>query len=138
MIMKNNLICFIFVVSGVISQSLQAKAESLPPLKNDVAPQTFKQLWAGYDPRAEPLEIEILKKWEEDDVVLNIVRYHIGIFRGQKAKMAAVYGYPKGGRNLPGLVQIHGGGQYADYRAVLSNAPFPLPGPVGYPHRDMW
>ncbi|NIP24730.1 MAG: hypothetical protein GWN81_11070 [Phycisphaerae bacterium] len=122
MIMKNNLICFIFVVSGVISQSLQAKAESLPPLKNDVAPQTFKQLWTGYDPRAEPLEIEILKKWEEDDVVLNIVRYRIGIFRGQKAKMAAVYGYPKGGRNLPGLVQIHGGGQYADYRAVLTNA----------------
>ena len=122
MIMKNNLICFIFVVSGVISQSLNAQAESLPPLKDDVAPQTFKQLWAGYDPRAESLEIEILKKWEEDGVVLNIVRYRIGIFRGQKAKMAAVYGYAKGGRNLPGLVQIHGGGQYADYRAVLTNA----------------
>lgn len=36
--------------------------------------------------------------------------------------MAAVYGYPKGGTRLPGLVQIHGGGQYADYRAVLTNA----------------
>jgi len=36
--------------------------------------------------------------------------------------MAAVYGYPKGGKKLPGLVQIHGGGQYADYRAVLTNA----------------
>ena len=36
--------------------------------------------------------------------------------------MAAIYGYPKTGRNLPGLVQIHGGGQYADYRAVIANA----------------
>ena len=36
--------------------------------------------------------------------------------------MAAVYGYPKGGTNLPGLVQIHGGGQYADQQAVLTNA----------------
>jgi pimeloyl-ACP methyl ester carboxylesterase len=36
--------------------------------------------------------------------------------------MAAVYGYPKEGKDFPGLVQIHGGGQYADYRAVLANA----------------
>ena len=36
--------------------------------------------------------------------------------------MAAVYGYPKGVKNLLALVQIHGGGQYADYRAVLTNA----------------
>ena len=29
---------------------------------------------------------------------------------------------PGGGTKLPGLVQIHGGGQYADYRAVATNA----------------
>ena len=92
------------------------------PLKDGVAPQTFEELWASYDPRAEPLEIEILREWEEDGVVLRIVRCRIGIFKGQKARMAAAYGYPKGGVKLPGLVQIHGGGQYADYRAVLTNA----------------
>ncbi len=36
--------------------------------------------------------------------------------------MAAVYGFPKDATNLPGLVQIHGGGQYADYKACLLNA----------------
>jgi dienelactone hydrolase len=36
--------------------------------------------------------------------------------------MAAVYGYPKGGSKLPGLVQIHGGGQHASHMAVLTNA----------------
>ncbi len=95
--------------------------ESLPSLQGGKAPQTYDELWAGYDPRAEPLEVEILKEWEEDGVVMQVLRYRIGIFKGQKAMMAAVYGYPKGGSNLPGLVQIHGGGQYADYRAVLTN-----------------
>ena len=38
--------------------------------------------------------------------------------------MAGIYGYPKGGKNLPGLLQIHGGGQYADYKAPLTTASF--------------
>ena len=96
--------------------------KTLPPLKDGKAPQTFEETWAGFDPRAEPLDVEVLKEWEEDGVVLKVLRYRIGIFKGQKAMMAGVYGYPKGGKNLPGLVQIHGGGQYADYRAPLTNA----------------
>ena len=97
-------------------------SESLPPLKDGQAPKSFEALWAGYDPAKEPLETEVLKQWEEDGVVLRIVRYRIGIFKGQPATMAAVYGFPKGGTNLPGLVQIHGGGQFADYQAPLTNA----------------
>lgn len=96
--------------------------ETLPPLTGQSAPQTFEELWAGFDPRAEPLEVETLKEWEEDGVVLRVVRFRIGIFKGQKALLAAVYGYPKGGVKLPGLVQIHGGGQYADHKACLLNA----------------
>jgi len=96
--------------------------ETLPPLADGKAPQTFDAMWAGFDPRAEPLEVEVLKTWEEDGVVLRVLRYRIGIFKGQKATMAAVYGYPKGGSKLPGLVQIHGGGQYADHKAPLTNA----------------
>lgn len=111
----------VIVVSGLLSFAASAQ-ESLPPLKDGKAPQSFEQLWAGYDPRAEPLEVEVLKEWEEDGVVLKVLRYRIGIFKGQKAMMAAVYGYPKGGSKLPGLLQIHGGGQYADYKAPLTNA----------------
>ena len=96
--------------------------ETLPPLKDGKVPQNLEQLWAGFDPRAEPLDTEILKEWEEEGVILQVIRYRMGIFKGQKAMMAAIYGYPKGGTKLPGLVQIHGGGQYADYRAVLTNA----------------
>lgn len=38
----------------------------------------------------------------------------VGVFKGRKAMLAAIYGYPKeavsGGKKIPGLVQIHGGG----------------------------
>ena len=98
------------------------KAETLPPLEGGKAPQTVDELWGGFDPRAEPLEIEVLKEWEEDGVVMRVLRYRIGVFKGRKAMMAAIYGFPKAAKSLPGLVQIHGGGQYADHRAVLSNA----------------
>lgn len=100
----------------------QADEESLPPLKDGSAPQNFDELWSGYDPKREPLETEILKEWEQDGVVLRVVRYRIGVFKGQRAMMAGVYGFPKGGTKLPALVQIHGGGQNADYRAPLINA----------------
>ncbi len=100
----------------------QPLKDTLPPLENGAAPRDFEGLWAGYDPQAEPLDIEILKEWEADGVVLKVLRYRVGVFKGRKAMMAAVYGYPKGGSKLPGLVQIHGGGQFAQFEAVLTNA----------------
>lgn len=101
--------------------------DSLPALQDGVAPQTLEEMWAGFDPCAEPLEIETIKEWEEDGVILRIVRFRIGVFKGQKAKLAAIYGFPADaaegkGAKIPGLVQIHGGGQYADHRACLMNA----------------
>lgn len=101
-------------------------AETIPPLKDGKAPGDFQQMWSGFDPRKEPLEVEVLKEWEEQNVVLRIVRFRIGIFKGTKATLAAVYGFPKDAAQssgkLPGLVQIHGGGQYADYKACLANS----------------
>lgn len=95
--------------------------DTLPALKEGHAQQNYAEMWAGFDPRAEPLEIEILKEWVEEGVVLRIVRFRVGVFKGQTAKLAAVYGFPKGASKLPGLVQIHGGGQYADHKACLTN-----------------
>lgn len=96
-----------------------------PPYGTPLAenpPETREELWSGIDVRAEPLDVEVLKEWEEDGVVMKVLRYRVGVFKGQKAMMAAVYGYPKGGSKLPGLVQIHGGGQSASSDAVLTNA----------------
>lgn len=67
--------------------------ETLPPLAGEGAPQTFEATWAGFDPRAEPLEVETLKEWEEDGVMLRVIRFRIGVFNGQKALLAAGYYY---------------------------------------------
>lgn len=96
--------------------------ESLPAIKEDKVPQNLKELWAGYDPRREPLEVEILKEWEQDGLMLRIVRYQVGVFKGAPAKVAAFYGFPKGAVRLPGLLQMHGGGQSASLSCVIADA----------------
>lgn len=124
----------ILAAAMLASNAVGAQEETLPPLRNGTAAGSYEELWAGFDPRREPLDVEILKEWEENGVVLKVLRYRIGVFKGQKAMMAAVYGYPKsvirarscvlGGQpaKVPGLVQIHGGGQYAHHNACLTNA----------------
>lgn len=114
---------FVLVLCNTcLGQEESDSRETLRPLHGTKAPDTHESLWAEFDPRAEPLEVEVLHAWEEDGIALQVLHYRIGVFKGQKATMAAVYGRPKNGKNLPGLVQIHGGGQYADYRAPLANA----------------
>lgn len=94
--------------------------DSLPALRDGKAPQNVAELWAGYDPRKEPLETEIVREWEEDGLVVRNLRYLVGTFKGKKARMAAFHAYPKGGKNLPGILHMHGGGQ----RAFLHEAKY--------------
>lgn len=115
---------FTYAIMLLLSISCQRKEnrETLKPI-NELGgvPHSFESLWSNIDTRKEPLDVEIIKEWEEDGVVMKVLRYRVGVFRGVKAMMAAIYGYPKNQNKAPALVQIHGGGQYADYRAVLTN-----------------
>ena len=38
-------------------------------------PQTVEQTWADYDPRAEPLEVQVIRESVVDDIVLRQIRY---------------------------------------------------------------
>ena len=111
---------------GVVAGSLSNGEDTFPALRGSNAPSNYAELWGGFNPRSEPLMTEVLERWEEDGVVFQIVRFHVGEFLGESAKLAAVYGYPKAdtenGKRVPGLLQIHGGGQYADSKACLANA----------------
>ena len=112
-----------FIGLGILFlASVAHGAESLPPLLNGEAPVTVDETWAGFDPCKEPLDVEVLKEWEEDGVVVKVIRFRVGVFKGQKSMLAAVYGYPKGAENLPALVQIHGGGQSAQSSFVVKDA----------------
>ena len=123
---KPTLALFFVLGCSAISPAQEAVRNTLPELVDNVAPKNFQEMWTGFDPRAEPLETETIHQWEEEGVILQIVRFRIGIFKKQRAILTAVYGYPKSaktnGEKLPGLVQIHGGGQYADHKTCLTNA----------------
>ena len=84
-------------------------------------PQSVTELWADFDPRKDPLEVEVIREWKEDGGVFRHVRYLIGTFKGKPARMAAIYGFPEGAKDaLPAVMHIHGGGQ----RASLSEVKF--------------
>ena len=106
---------------------LPVAGETPPPLEGGRPPSRFAELWVGFDPQAEPLETEILRQWKQDGTVLRVVRLRIDIYKGVTARLAAVYGFPKSavGGKVPELLQIHGGGQYTDFRARLAEAARP-------------
>ncbi len=112
-------IAWIFILG---SPAIFCAADTFLPLEKGLVLQDVEQLWKGYDPRIEPLEIETLDAWEDSGVICRIICYCVGTFHGKKAMRAALYGFPKGGQNLPGLVQIHGGGQHANLKVVMTNA----------------
>ena len=83
-------------------------------------PQTVEELWADFDPRKDALETEVIREFKEDGGVFRHVRFVVGTFKGQTARMTAIYGFPDGANEkrekLPAVMHIHGGGQ----RAFLS------------------
>jgi dienelactone hydrolase len=85
----------------------------LPVITAENVPQTVEQTWANYDARAELLETETVRESIADGIVLRYVRYVVGTFGGKKTKVAAFHAFPVNGKNLPGIVQLHGGGQRA-------------------------
>lgn len=82
-------------------------------------PMCVEELWADFDPRADPLEIELIREWRSDGMVFRHVRFLVGKFKGQPARMAAIYGFPEGAKEkLPAVMHIHGGGQRASLNEV--------------------
>ena len=108
--------CLFLLATCIVVQA----ADSLPQLKK--VPQNVAELWAEYDPRKEPLRTVVVREWEEDGVAVQYVRYFIGSFKGKPAWMAAFYAAPKGEKNLPGVLHIHGGGQRANLHLVKYHA----------------
>jgi hypothetical protein len=82
---------------------------------NADVPQTAAELWADFPAtdKATPLEAEVHKSWEQQGIVVEVVRFTVAVIDGQKLKLAGFFAYPKDAKNLPGLVQCHGGGQRA-------------------------
>lgn len=80
---------------------------------DEPAPRNVTELWADFDPRSEPLDVEIVRQWERNEIVYRYVTFHVATFKGEPARMAGFYAFPQTGSRLPGLLHLHGGGQRA-------------------------
>ncbi|TWU38894.1 Exo-poly-alpha-D-galacturonosidase precursor [Novipirellula aureliae] len=98
---------FVAVMAGLF-----VGAASLSGAQTDtVETMSPPEIWEGYDPRAEPLDEEVLKTWEQDGVRYKEVYFNGEQFDGEYVRIYGMYAAPIGGKNLPALVHLHGGGQ---------------------------
>ena len=105
--MKNLLLRAVFL-AAVPALTLRQPAAGSPD-----KPSTPAQVWAGFDPRSEPLEVEVLRRWSEEGADWREF-YFTGMRRGGDTVRAyAMYAAPTGGTKLPAVMHIHGGGQTA-------------------------
>ena len=67
------------------------------PAEGD-APGSVQALWAEMDPAAEPLDVRIVRQWEEDGLVLRYVTFHIGTFKTRAARPCDIIDLGRGER----------------------------------------
>ena len=114
------------VLLSLLSASVWAK-DSLPPIVGGKVPQSVDELWAGYDPRAEALDVKVIHEWDETyegkALKVQMLTFTVGTFKGTTSRISAYYAYPVDSKSkVPGLVQVHGGGQRADKNTVKTDA----------------
>jgi dienelactone hydrolase len=95
----------------IIATVLLALAGSVAGGENKIT--TPQQVWADFDPAAEPLEVEVTRIWREDNLEFRELRF-TGMTQGDsKVHVYALYAAPAAGQQLPAVLHIHGGGQTA-------------------------
>lgn len=102
-----------FLLSVLLALGVVVATCNLSAAEATSAITTVDELWAGYDPRAVPLDIKVLKETVADGLVLRTVQYTSETTEGFTVRMLAYYGFPKGAKKLPAVLHIHGGGQNA-------------------------
>ena len=98
-------------------------ADTLTPWTSDQIPKTIAELYANFDPNKEPLNVKVIREWQENGITLQMLTYTVGTFKGVKSQMGAYYAFPtQHERKLPGLLYMHGGGQRAQKETVVAAA----------------
>src|SRR6478752_10892717 len=89
-----------------------ATATAADPPPKDTSITTIERLWAGFDPRAVPLDVEVVKAWDEGDVHLETVYFTGEVFEGEPVRVFGHFGRPRTAEGkVPGVLHVHGGGQ---------------------------
>ena len=108
-------ISFLFSLSTLAADK---SGDILPPMSPETMPADIPALWNTFDSTKEPLDIQVLHEYQMNGVTIQMISYVVGTMKAKKIRMGAYLSYPskiKG--KIPGIVQIHGGGQraMADY-----------------------
>ena len=94
-------------------------AETLKIITEKDVPKTVRALYDGFDPGKEPLEVKVLKELQQDGVIIQMLTFTVGKFKGVESRISGFYGYPNDAKGkVPALIQLHGGGQRAEIRSV--------------------
>lgn len=109
------------VVAATLSllTTLAFSAETFAPYTQETVPDNVVDLWSNVDPRKDTLDTEVVKEWNEDGTVCRYVIFTVGTFKGEPARIAALYTFPEGAENAPAFVWAHGGGQRAELERGL-------------------
>ncbi len=97
--------------------------DSLQPMSPETIPADIPALWASFDASKDPLDIEVLHEYEHEGITIQMISYAVGTFKGEQVRMGGYLAHPSEYKGkLPGIVQIHGGGQraMADYASGIA------------------
>lgn len=72
---------------------------------------TPQAVWAGYDPRADPLQVETKRVWTEEGITWREFTFLGERVDGEPVRVYAMYAAPADAKGLPAVLHIHGGGQ---------------------------
>jgi dienelactone hydrolase len=76
-------------------------------------PWTPEEIWRGIEVEKLPLEVQVIKAWEEDGCACQKLTFVSEVVEGVKIRVFGIFGRPTGAKRLPGILHIHGGGQTA-------------------------
>ncbi|MGB9619574.1 MAG: alpha/beta hydrolase family protein [Armatimonadota bacterium] len=106
--MKDLVLAVTAVVVTIVAAGAAAGAS-----KSEEVSSMIRALYADFDPRKDPLEIETIREWDEDGIHIEQLYFTGQIIDGVKTRVYAYRGAPIRSRRLPGVLYCHGGGQTA-------------------------
>lgn len=106
--------CALSALTSASMAAVDRSNDSLPPMSPEALPADIPALWSTFDATKDPLDAKVLYEFEKDGVTTRMISYSVGIFKGEQVRMGGYLSYPTETEGkLPGIVQIHGGGQRA-------------------------
>jgi dienelactone hydrolase len=115
--------CSLGILISLSATAADKSGDILPPMTANNLPADIPALWKTFDATKESLDMQVLHEYEKGGVTIKMISYVVGTMKGKKIRMGGYLAYPsKLTGKIPGIVQIHGGGQraMADYSAGIA------------------